>query len=75
MAVDTANKRASCFGGDGDFCITFPQGDGTIGSADRQQVVGDYAGVLASGGTPEPSAGDVAVVVVLCRDPMMRGML
>lgn len=53
MAIDTRNKRASCIGIDGVYRTVYPDPDGTIDQADRQQSAGKYSGILADppGGT------------------------
>lgn len=43
MAVDTANKRRSVFGLDGDFLLIYPLPDGSLTSvADRRHLLGLY---------------------------------
>jgi hypothetical protein len=57
MAIDTRNKRASCFGCGLRFRMIYPQADGTIGAADRLQVLALYAsGIVGQSEPPPPAA-------------------
>ena len=46
--ADTRNKRASAIGIDFPWQHTYPNPDGTINQADRQQTAYKYSGILAS---------------------------
>jgi hypothetical protein len=54
--LDTRNKRGSGIGIDSPMLRVWPNPDGTIGQADRQQTAFKYEGILASapagGGKP-----------------------
>ena len=49
MAVDSEEKRKSAIGfAFWPFFWALPAGDGTVSQADRQQVLGAYAGILSA---------------------------
>jgi len=47
MAVDTRNKRAGAIIAGIPWMVIAPVADGSIGAADRQQIVNVYPGILA----------------------------
>lgn len=49
--LDTRNKRGSAIGFDQMRPGIYPNPDGTLGQADRQQIAYKYPGILASGGS------------------------
>lgn len=61
MPIDTRNKRASAIFPLLPFRGMLPAPDGTIGQADRQQVVFLYAGILAAA----PAAGIPGVMPLI----------
>lgn len=58
MAIDTRNKRGSAVGMVS--TTIYPNPDGTIIAADREQITRLYAGIAAGGGpTPPPPPASV----------------
>lgn len=51
MAIDTRNKRASAIGIDSIRPHVYPNPDGSLNQADRQQIAYKYSGILASSGS------------------------
>ena len=49
MALDTKQKRSSAIGINLPFVVLFPDPDGAVSQADRQDVGYSYAGILAAG--------------------------
>lgn len=49
MAIDTRNKRGSVLGIDLSFLHIWPNPDGALNQADRQQIAFKYSGILAGG--------------------------
>jgi len=59
MAIDSRNKRAAGISAGRPWIVIAPLADGSIGAADRQQIVNSYPGILA--GEPVIIVGKVII--------------